>query len=612
MCGICGYINNNNRYNNYDLIREMNKQIKHRGPDDEGYYIDDDIVLGQVRLSIIDLSSEGHQPMVDVSDKFIIVFNGEIYNFREIRSELELLGYTFFSNTDTEVILYSYKEWGKNCVKKFNGMFAFAIWEKENKALTLFRDRVGIKPLYYFYDNNNFVFSSELKGIIQYPEFEKKINLDSLYMFFTFGYIPSPHSIYNNVYKLEAGSYIEFNGGQIRKERYWDMIDISSKKKLEYNSEKEILDELERILRLAVERNSISDVPIGAFLSGGIDSSLVVSLLQSFSNENIKTFSIGFNDDKYNEAEYAKNIAEYLGTDHTELYVNDEDLMDMIDDIVNYYDEPFSDSSSIPTMLVSRLAKESVTVVLSGDGGDELFCGYKHYSYLRKLGILHKLPHFARKAFSKIVKRSNDKLAYVLETDDDFSDMVLRMKSIIPSDKLEKLLLNPGGIDRTIAFFTPYKKMTKANIEEIDMVSDFSQYMVDDVLTKVDRASMKYALEARVPILDHNVVEYAQCIPLNLKYKNGEFKYILKELLYRYIPKEMLDRPKKGFSVPLSSWINGPLKNEIDHFLSKDFIEKQGVFNYFEINKMRNDGQLKADQVWSIYIFQKWYEKYLL
>jgi len=609
MCGICGFINNNSH--NKDVIIKMNKSISHRCPDDEGYYIDSDVAFGQKRLSILDLSEDGHQPMLDNENRFVISFNGEIYNFQEIKDELISMKYTFRTKTDTEVILYAYKEWGINCVEKFIGMFAIALWDKIDKKLVLIRDRVGIKPLYYYHSQNSFVFGSELKPIMTYPEFNREINLKALPMYLTFGYIPSPYSIFVDTYKLEPGKYLVYENNSVKISTYWDNHVHAKTAEKSNSSESELLNQLDSILRDSIKKRMISDVPLGAFLSGGIDSSLVVSIMQDLKKDKIKTFSIGFDNDKYNEAPFAKEIAEFIGTEHTELYIGENDLLELVDDLVNYFDEPFSDSSAIPTMLVSKLAKESVTVVLSGDGGDELFSGYKSYSYIKLLYKFHKLPKNLRRIIGMIGSVYNKKLYSVLNYDGEMSEMILNLKRIHSQKSIESIMIEPTNIDRNLMFFKPFDDDKNLNIVEKDMISDFNQYMVDDVLTKVDRASMKYGLEVRVPILDHRLVEFTHTIPLDLKLRGKESKYLLKQLLYRYIPKRLVDRPKKGFSVPIEDWINGPLYDDVKKYLGKDYISTQGIFNYSSLSKAIEKNDLNSAQIWNIYIFQKWYDEYI-
>lgn len=610
MCGICGFINNG--YDNKCLYN-MNQQISHRGPDDEGYYIDDSVGLAQKRLSIIDLSTSGKQPMSDNKGDIIVSFNGEIYNYKEIRSELKSKGYIFNSNTDTEVIIYAYKCWGTECLSKFNGMFAIALWDHQSKTLILARDRIGIKPLYYYKKDNEFIFGSELKPIIKHPRFNKKINKEAVNLYLTFGYIPCPHTIYSETYKLEAGKYLIYKNGQVQINTYWDVLQVKNKVSFERHiNENNYVDELDRLLTSSVRMRLVGDVPVGAFLSGGIDSSLIVALMQKETKEKVKTFSIGFENQEFNEANYAKDIASYLGTDHTELYIKDDQLLSLVEDMVKYYDEPFYDSSSIPTMLVSKLAKEKVTVSLSGDGGDELFCGYKTYSHIKKLSYLHILPKFIKKGIGILGRLYNKDISRVLDYTGDISNLVINLKCIFSEKERNAILLECVDFDRGIEHFRSYSEIKKKDILDIEMISDIKSYMVDDILTKVDRASMKYSLEARVPLLDHRVVEFSMRTPLSLKVKKNEMKYLLKQVLYRYLPKSYTNRPKKGFSVPIEQWVRGPLKSDIDRVFDYDFIDKQKIFNPQVLRDEYENSRLTSKQIWSIYIFQLWYERYCL
>lgn len=608
MCGICGFINNG--YDRRQLY-EMNQSISHRGPDDEGFYLDEEIGLAHKRLSILDLSYLGRQPMSDEEGTITLSFNGEIFNYKEIRTELLEKGYCFKTDTDTEVIIYAYKQWGIECLSKFNGMFAIAIWEHKENKLILVRDRLGVKPLYYYHSGIDFAFASELKPIARHPKFAKKINDQAVILYLTFGYIPAPYTIYEDVFKLEPGKYLVFQNHQVDIATYWDIIDIKKKStNEEILTEKEYIEQLEELLKSSINYRLVSDVPIGAFLSGGIDSSVVVSLMQSMSNSKVKTFSIGFDNDKFNEANYAKEIAEYLGTDHTELYISNNNLLEMVDDLVFYFDEPFYDSSAIPTMLVSKLAREKVTVSLSGDGGDELFCGYNKYDYIRILSKLHKFPKRIRRSVGNIAGLYNQRIPDVLDYSGDISEMLLNLKRMFSKKEISSILIHQGILDQSINQFKSYHELKRFNILEQEMISDIQSYMVDDILTKVDRASMKYALEARVPLLDYRVVEFAMKVPLDLKLKGNKKKYLLKQILYKYLPKKFTNRPKKGFSVPIDEWVNGPLKKDIDFYFSKLFIEEQQIFNYYTLNEMRTNGSLNAKQTWSLFIFQKWYEKY--
>ena len=650
MCGIVGFLQQNNQKVSLESLKRMIQVLKHRGPDDEGYFLinslsgrnfdqqSSDVGLAHSRLSILDLSPLGHQPMSNESKDIWISYNGEVYNFEEIKKELLLKGYRFSSHTDTEVILYAYQEWGIECINKFIGMFALSIWDNHKRKLYLIRDRLGIKPLYYYYKNGNFAFASELKGILEYPYFEKELNLDSLYDYFLFQYVPSPETIFKYVYKLPPGHFIEVSkDGDFRISTYWDATEkfFSNKEKGNEFSEEEALSELKGILKSSVRYRMISDVPIGMTLSGGIDSSLVTAVMQESSSKPIKTFTIGFTSDRFNEASYANKIAKYLGTDHHELYVTPKEAQEAITDLPFFYDEPFADSSSIPTYIVSKLVRSYVKVVLSGDGGDELFGGYKRYEWERQI-LSYNLPHSLRKGiagvlylfpenliskfyeFSKRIlpegfRESNlvgkkDYLINLLSYKNPV-DLYLSLVTIWRDPQLSRLL---GIKKKDIDFILKdlYTKGNKKNIVELLMLTDLKTYLVDDILTKVDRASMAVSLENRVPLLDHRLVEFSFGLPFKFKYK----KYLTKRLLSQYLPPELFERPKHGFSVPVSDWLRGDLSFLIREYLAKERIKKEGILNYDYVEKIVNEHlSFKKDygnHIWSLIVFEMWYEKY--
>lgn len=626
MCGICGFVAKDNI--TVEQLKEMNDTMYHRGPNDSGaeiYGCRDGYTLGlaQRRLSILDLSSLGHQPMHSPNGRVSIVYNGECYNFLELREELS--DYTFLSHCDTEVIIAAYLKWGIDCVSKLKGMFAIAIYDRELERLYLVRDRIGKKPLYYWYEDSNLVFASELKPIMKTPGFQGTINRDVIKQYLYQLYIQAPNTIYEHVYKLEPGSILTFQKGTVNMNKYWDVAEVyhsvSQNKVASYEKAKRDLKEL---LSQSVERRMIADVPLGTFLSGGYDSSLITAMAQHVSDVPIKTFSIGFLDKKYNEAAYAKEVAEYLGTEHTELYVTDQDMFDMIEDITQYYDEPFADSSQIPTMLVSKLAREQVTVALSGDGGDEFFCGYNVYEYVHKaqqldgigsilyaamnLPLMSKANLLERLPFtvSSIVKNRNPKCK-------------TQFTGGTTMDKIDALV-KCDGIDVRFLVEDQYQ-VSDWQIRR--MLLDMQTYLPGDILCKVDRASMKYSLEARCPILDTDVMEYSFRLPHYFKYKNGDKKRILKDITYEYIPKELLERPKVGFSVPLDTWLRGPLRADLLETLEPQFLLKQGLFHERELKEFVESYLTVGDQgartgenysrlVWAYYMFQKWYQTYCI
>ncbi|MBQ6887386.1 MAG: asparagine synthase (glutamine-hydrolyzing) [Lachnospiraceae bacterium] len=625
MCGICGFAGRQDI--SVDQLIEMNDTMYHRGPNDSGaeiYPLKDGYTVGlaQRRLSILDLSSLGHQPMNSADNRVSIVFNGEIYNFLELKEQLS--DYSFCSSCDTEVILAAYLKWGIDCLKHLNGMFAIAIFDRESEAVYLARDRVGKKPLYYWFEDGNLVFASELKPILKAPGFTKKIRKDILPRYLYQQYIAEPDTVFKQVYKVEPGEVIEFFYSELSSKKYWDLKEVYHQKKKEppvgFEQAKE---ELDVRLKAAVKQRMIADVPLGAFLSGGYDSSLVTAIAQSLSEEPVKTFSIGFEERKYNEAEYAKEVATYLGCEHTEMYIGEKDMFRLIESIPQYYDEPFADSSQIPSMLVAELAKQKVTVALSGDGGDEFFCGYNVYDKVRQAQQLDKLGaiasgigdifHITSKYPFKVrvIAKNRNKEA---KTQFIAGNYIQTAESMIKKQGEEEF------IPCYYAFETKYKEK---NWQERRMLLDMETYLSGDILCKVDRASMKYSLETRCPILDTNVIEYAFSLPHEYKYGKGMKKRILKELAYDYIPKEMLERRKTGFSVPLDKWLRGLLKEQVLSFAEEGFLRKQNIFEPAYVNGFLQRYMEKGDggagsgenysrMVWAFFMFQRWYETYIV
>ncbi len=639
MCGIVGYVSKGKT----TYLDNMLNEISYRGPDDSGTFIEkshhnDYIHFGHVRLSIQDLSSLGHQPFISHCQNYILVYNGEVYNFQDIKKELEDLNYTFQSNSDTEVILYAYIQWSIKCVDKFIGMFAFSIYDKKLEKIILIRDRAGVKPLYYYNENNIFLFASELKSFHRHPDFHKVLNKDILGFYLQFGYIPAPFSIFENCYKLQPGHYLEYDLAtkRVTINKYWDLIDFYQKEK-SIKTEEEILNDIETILIDACQLRMVSDVPVGVFLSGGYDSSLVTALLQKNSKHKINTFTIGFYEKEYNEAVHAKKIAEYLGTNHTEYYCTKDDLISIVKELPYVYDEPFGDNSALPTIIVSKLAKEKVTVALSADGGDEVFCGYSKYFALNKINILfdssikkNLLKITLNLATEKSAEYLNNMLpAHLKQTNikDKFNkfkrtinaknkqEMFINASSLVKKEDIDKLL-NESQINYNQTNFSYFQKLENSSILDKMMLTDYKTFMLDDVLTKVDRATMSVSLEGREPLLDHRIAEYLASIPNEIKYKNKEGKYLLREILYKYIPKEMVDKPKSGFNIPLDKWLKGDLKYLIDTYLDKELIKKDNIFNVNEIERLksnffksnRNDD---INQIWLILMFQMWKEKWL-
>lgn len=631
MCGIVGFIKKEERL---DIIEEMLKIQAHRGPDDLGKYFNKEfgVNFGHNRLSIQDLSSHGHQPFISDCENYVIVFNGEVYNFIDLRIELQSLGYSFASSSDTEVILYSYKEWGISCIDKFVGMFAFSILDKINNKLLLVRDRVGVKPLYYYVNDKEFLFSSELKSFHKNPFFIKEENMEVLPYYFQFGYIPAPYTIFKNCFKLEAGHYLEYNLNTFNFtiSKYWDIDTFYQEKKL-IKSEESILSEIENILESSVNLRMVSDVPVGVFLSGGYDSSLVSAILSKKQKIKINTFTIGFDNPKYNEANHAKKIAEYLNTNHTEYYIKNEDMINLIEKLPFYYDEPFGDSSSIPTMIVSEKAKEKVKVVLSADGGDEIFCGYSKYFFLNSFQNIFKskwkkeilklgLNIFSENSVSLI----NDFLPKkIMQT--NIKDKYSKFRRAINSVSLEEMFENASSyvdplevnkllkIKRNEKVFSKWKKQENFSYLDKMMSTDFKLFMNDDVLTKVDRATMSSSIEGREPLLDHRISEYMAKVPISIKYKNKEGKYLLRQVLYKYLPRDLVDKPKSGFQIPLNDLLRTELKYLVDLHISREKLDVN-IFNVDYILNLKNKFMSGSDvgtTIWFIFIYQMWKEKWI-
>lgn len=626
MCGICGFVSKNRITS--EQLKAMNDTMCHRGPDDSGEEIFATpggllVGLAQRRLSILDLSALGHQPMYSADGRLVIVFNGEIYNFLELKEELK--GYPFRSQCDTEVILAAYLKWGISCVDRFQGMFAIALFDRDTDKLYLVRDRIGKKPLYYWIYEDNIVFGSELKPIMAYPGFPKKIRRDVIRRYLFQQYISEPDSIFEDVCKVEPGGIVQFGGDGIKSWKYWDIAEVYHTKKQEgAPSYAEAKEELKVILQDSVKKRMIADVPLGAFLSGGYDSSLITALAQEAAgSEPVKTYSIGFQEERYDEAVYAKEVAKHLGTRHTERYIDEQAMFDMVESIPRYYDEPFADSSQIPSMLVSELAAKDVTVVLSGDGGDEFFCGYNLYdsvSQAQKLDgagrIVYNMCQFAPFRKMRLLDRLPFRVQVVAGNHDSATKTQIGGSSYI---RVIERMLPEGGLPFKFPIEEKYKE---AGWQARRMLLDEETYLPGDILCKVDRASMKYSVEARCPILDVNVMEYSYRLPQEYKYADGVKKRILKDIAYEYIPRELLDRPKKGFSVPLDKWLRGPLKERLQDMCDTGYLKRQGIFDASYVNTFLNEYLCTGDKgpasganysrvAWSFFVFQQWYGTYI-
>jgi asparagine synthase (glutamine-hydrolysing) len=620
MCGIVGFNSKKT-----EVLDAMLKSIHHRGPDDSGTFEDEHISLGHARLSILDLSAHGHQPMS--YEHLEMVFNGEVYNFHEIRAELEADGYSFVSNSDSEVVLKSFHKWGKSAVDRFIGMFAFAIYDRDAKEMYIFRDRVGVKPLYYYHDNDVFIFASEIRAIKTYKE-DLQVDKDALNEYMQFQYISSGRSIYEGCHRLAPGHYLTYSleTKQIKIDEYWSILPYFEKPKFQ-KSEEELVDELEALLIDSFKYRMVSDVPVGVFLSGGIDSSIVAAILQKHYG-NIHTFTIGFKEAKYNEATFAKDLANHLGTVHTEEFLSAEDAGEILKDFVEIYDEPFGDSSGIPTTLVCKMAKEhDIKVVLSADGGDEVFCGYERYWYDHEKGQkIFKIPYafrkvaagamqtlgvnfFAKFAKSKDFERKFNQLSTLLACK-DWKSFYEQMIKSSKDYEIRALMGEPVRLKED-SFALGEKEHPMQGM----MNWDYHRYMVDDVLVKVDRATMYNSIEGREPLLDHRIAEFMAQVPFELKYKDGTSKYLLKQVLYRYVPRELIDRPKMGFGIPMFEWFSEDLKTLLEKHLNKETITAQGFFNYEEIEREMGEFEkgkyVNIDKLWFILVFQMWHARYM-
>lgn len=629
MCGICGYIRK--REVTLEQLKQMNDTMYHRGPDDSGQEIYEmrggyQAGFAQRRLSIMDLSALGHQPMHSPDRRISVVYNGEIYNFKELREELA--DYPFRSDCDTEVIIAAYLAWGISCVERFNGMFAIALYDRQDETVYLIRDRIGKKPLYYWYQDGELVFASELKPIMACPGFPAEIDRGVLSRYLYQKYLNAPESIYRNVYKLEPGAILAFQSGQIRTWKYWSVSEVYREAAGNLvESYEEAKEQLKALLLRAVSLRMIADVPLGAFLSGGYDSSLVTALAQEVSASPVKTFSIGFHEERYNEAGYARAVADYLGTDHTERIIDEKDILSLVESIPKYYDEPFADSSQIPTMLVSALAKKRVTVALSGDGGDEFFCGYNQYERVaqaQKLdaagsivhglcslpGLRNLLPEERLPFKVRVIAGNRDRETKTQFGAGNYPARARAMVGELPPEM------------RALPVHYPIETgYSVKNWQIRRMLLDMDTYLPGDILCKVDRASMKYSLEARCPILDADVMAFSYRIPHAFKYASGDKKHILKDIAYDYIPRELLDRPKVGFGVPLDLWLRGPLKEQLLSYTDTAFLKRQNLFDIAYTQKMvrgyvemgdkgPSTGENYSGLTWAYFVFQQWYETY--
>ncbi len=627
MCGIVGLVG---RFEHKEtLLADSCSRIAHRGPDSNGFWEDTNspVAFGHVRLAIQDLSEQGHQPMASANQRYMLVFNGEIYNHPQLREALQQDGYAhaWRGHSDTETILAGLMTWGvQDTLTRMVGMFAIAVWDRQTRSLVLARDRFGEKPLYYGYTEQGLMFASELKALMPLPGFDQQLNRDAIALFLRHNYIPAPHSIFTQVRKLLPGHWLSLSLEQIetgtwpQSQPYWSALDVArSRPRRQFARDEDAVDELDQVLRQSIRGQLLSDVPLGAFLSGGIDSSLIASLTREETAGVLKTFSIGFTEPEYNEAEYAAEVARHLGTDHTELYVSAQDSLDLIPELARMYDEPFADSSQIPTALVMRMARKEVTVALSGDAGDELFGGYSRYQRVREwwrkrervpAGLTGPLRSGARLAGSVLSgprAEKFDKLQQVLGAE----NMVAFYRQFV-SYWQDPTAIVKGAVEPPTAFAEAPLDSLLDTMMAIDTVS----YLPDDILVKVDRAAMAVSLETRVPLLDHRVYEFAWSLDEKYKLRGNDSKWILKQLLYRHVPPAMLDRPKKGFSVPMGQWLRGPLREWGEQLLALPRLQSQNLLDAERINAIWNQHQNgQADnsaRLWGILMLQAWLDEY--
>jgi asparagine synthase (glutamine-hydrolysing) len=629
MCGIAGFIDFS-RTSHKSILEVMTRTLSHRGPDGEGFFFKENhlaqIGLGHRRLSIIDLSKAASQPMQYKS--FQIVFNGEIYNYEEIKKKLSGKGHHFTTNSDTEVILHAFEEWGHHAVSRFIGMFAFVIFDEQTQQIVAFRDRAGVKPFYYYWNNGLFLFGSELKAIVAHPCFIKRLNIDAAVAFMQYGNVPAPYCIYDTCFKLEPGHYatICLEKKELTTTQYWNVYDAYNQPKLKI-TETEAIEETERIIKKACDYRMVADVPVGVFLSGGYDSSCITALLQKDSTEKIKTFTIGFHESGFDEVPFAREVAKYLGTDHTEYYCTQAEALQIIPELSLFFDEPFADSSAIPTILVSRMARKKVTVALSADAGDELFAGYSKYdSVLYYRNKIKNVPAFVRKSSAPVAAF----LAKLKTGDPAFATRYEKLSRVLKNPTVKQLMINSAKLfsDNVIPklFCKDIKLLPTSHLSEelkspyadelcYMLAIDYQTYLPDDILQKVDRASMSVGLEAREPLLDQHLVEWVAKLPTEMKYRAGTKKYIFKQIVHRHLPEILMERPKMGFAIPISDWLKKDIKKVAKDYFRPELIKSQGIFDekYVKniIDRFYNGQANLSVQLWYVLMFQMWYERWM-
>ena len=627
MCGIAGIINFSNSSRSNEAFNNFTPLLNHRGPDGCGTYVDinSKIAFAHTRLSIIDITTSGNQPFITDSGEYVIVFNGEIYNYKALRSELSHLGYRFNTNTDTEVLLYSYIEWSLQCLDKFNGIFAFAIFDKKKNIAVLSRDKFGIKPLYFSFVNNEIYFSSEIKVISNLNIIEKSINVNSLFEFFVSGFIVDNKTIFSNINRLRPNESLiyDFNTNNVTFESSNYLINSSDAFNIS------VLDEL---FSAELNEQTTADVPVGVFLSGGYDSSVVAAILQKNSAKKIKTFTIGFNEKNINEANYAKDIANFLQTEHYEHYCTKKDALEIFPKLANIYDEPFGDPSSIPTVLLSDFARKHVTVSLSADGGDEVFAGYSKYSTVAKYREIFKGNKTLKKISSFLLEKIKFKNFNIFQNIKNFNskydfinslinnknpiELMKILSYIFSDDEIKKLLKSENVDDIKTNYENNIIDFKKNDDLNALLAVDFKTYLSDNILVKVDRATMSSSLEGREPFLDHRIIEFCSLLPSNFKIKKNISKFLLKDIVHKYISKEFLNRPKMGFVPPLLQWLKNDFSEIIDSFFNASFLDKQKILDKEYILSMYRDfingKKENLSKLWLVMIFFNWYKKWYL
>lgn len=620
MCGIAGFLATGDDRPGTELLHAMGGTMARRGPDASGAWLSPcgRAGLAHRRLSILDLSEAGAQPMADPSGRFVIAFNGEVFNYREIRGELKGAGHAFRGDSDTEVILHACAEWGVDlAVSRFIGMFAFALWDERDRTLSLVRDRLGIKPLFLGRAPGLLLFGSTLAPLMACPSFSREVDRAALQHYLAFQYVPAPFSIFRDARKVLPGTIVTIaEDGTRRERRYWDLADHWKRDGGAARSEGEYLEELRALLSSSVRYRLISDVPLGAFLSGGVDSSLTVALMRKEASGPVKTFSIGFVEKGYDESVFARRVAGHLGTEHREKMCTADEALALVRRIPDAYDEPFADSSAIPTMLVSEFTRRHVTVSLSGDGGDELFCGYPRYEWVRQGTVVQGIPGILRRPLCSLlarvpihkVQRAAESVLY-----DDEAEMYYHTVGIFERRRMKEIV--PEAVDDSgLTYFTTFRDARWGTIVERAMATDIRTYLVDDILTKVDRASMAYSLEARVPLLDHRIVEFAAALPLSMKVRGGVKKYLLRKILHELVPRDLVERPKMGFGIPVNRWLRHELRPLVDEYLDPGRVEREGFLRPEGVARVvrehmtgRRDHQYR---LWALLVFALWRERY--